>query len=132
MSIDGLAGWEAVRRIRLQINTNGGDAYAGLSEIRADGTALAANVIPGDADASGDFDFNDAPATLGYIFLGSPADIAGCSDAGSTAAILDWNGDGQGDMSDAVASLRSEFIGGPGHSGGDTCAYFFSCDRSCP
>lgn len=60
----------------------------------------------GDTTADGNLEITDAIATLGYLFLGQPANL-GCEDAG------DADDDGDIQINDAVYVLSYLFLGGP-------------------
>lgn len=72
-------------------------------------SATLCDTIPfrrGDSNVDGTVDLSDAIHSLGYLFLGSPADLD-CHDAS------DSNGDGTIDLTDAVYGLAYLFQGGP-------------------
>jgi hypothetical protein len=59
----------------------------------------------GDSNGDGATDISDAITTLGFLFLGNPADLS-CRDA------ADSNDDGSVDISDAIWTLTFKFLGG--------------------
>jgi hypothetical protein len=75
--------------------------------------------IPGDANGDLTLDISDAVATLGFLFLGSPA-VLPCGDGSATdpanVSLADWQPDGAIDLSDAVSALSFLFLGGPPHA----------------
>ena len=76
-------------------------------------------MIPGDANRDGLLDISDSVATLGFLFLGSPAMLpCGGGNAADPAnvALLDWQPDGAVDISDAVSMLSFLFLGGQAHA----------------
>ncbi len=76
-------------------------------------------VLPGDANGDGTLDISDAVATLGFLFLGSPAGLP-CGDGSATdpanVKLVDWQPDGTIDLSDGVAMLTFLFLGGDPHA----------------
>lgn len=76
-------------------------------------------VLPGDANGDGGLDISDAVATLGFLFLGSPAQLP-CGDGSASdpanLKLVDWQPDGAIDISDAVATLSFLFLGGRPHA----------------
>jgi hypothetical protein len=95
--------------------------------------------LPGDANGDGGLDISDAVATLGFLFLGSPAKLP-CGEGGATdpanLKLLDWQPDGTINISDAVAMLSFRFLGGRPHAlapEGDTndCVRIVGCTDRC-
>ena len=97
-------------------------------------------VLPGDANGDKSLDISDAVATLGFLFLGSPAKLP-CGDGTSidpgNISLLDWQPDGSIDISDAVAVLSFLFIGGQAHAlaipgaGTKNCVRMVGCADAC-
>ena len=85
----------------------------GQSSNNTDSAEVAVTVLPepaggfrrGDANVDGKLDISDPIAVLGYLFLGTAADL--CHDAG------DADDDGDLNITDAIYALNYLFLGGP-------------------
>lgn len=93
----------------------------------------------GDVNFDGTLNISDPVAALGFLFAGESltecyvveeGDAMGLT--GTGLAVLDWNGDGDHDLTDAVGSLTFQFGGGPAHALGQECAMIEgSCEDHC-
>lgn len=74
--------------------------------------------VPGDCNQDAVVDVSDASCIFGVLFTGVPA-LFPCGN-GSAAdpanlGLLDWQSDGQVDISDGIGLLQFLFVGGPPH-----------------
>ncbi|MBI4585137.1 MAG: hypothetical protein HY717_14085 [Planctomycetes bacterium] len=74
--------------------------------------------VPGDCNQDGAADLSDAICLFGTLFLGDPARFP-CGDGTpgheANRSLLDWQPDGQVDISDGIGILLFPFTGGPRH-----------------
>ena len=92
--------------------------------------------IPGDNNQDGVVDLSDPVWLLDFLFTGGQGELP----CGTTSAqdptpgglrVVDWQPDGEIDMSDAIASLNWQFAaattGQAAHHLGTTCVNVFGC-----
>ncbi len=94
-------------------------------------------LVPGDCSEDGFFDISDPICLVGFLFLGAPERLpcgSGSADDMGNVELLDFQGDGQIDLSDVVAGLSFLFDDRPPHpladrdSPSNVCVPFISCD----
>jgi len=88
--------------------------------------------LPGDCNQDGMLDISDASCIFGVLFLGNPPALP-CGDGNSSdpanLALVDWQADGQVDISDGIAALEFVLCGGGAHALGSECLRIVGCEE---